>query len=143
MEFDILLAEWKAVQHDARAVRTAVFIHEQQVPVELEWDDFDHLSIHSLARDSEGRAVATARLLPDGHIGRMAVLRPYRGQGIGSAMLQALVRRADERGDAAVLLHAQRHAEAFYRRHGFIAVGAEFMEAGIPHIQMRRILAAS
>lgn len=124
-------------------IRTAVFIVEQQVPVELEWDDMDPLSLHAMAYDDQGTPVGTGRLLPDGHIGRMAVLTPYRNLGVGSAILQTLISHALQRGDSHVVLHAQRQAENFYRRHGFVAEGEEFEEAGIPHVLMRRTFIAA
>jgi predicted GNAT family N-acyltransferase len=117
-------------------IRRRVFIEEQGVPEALEWDDIDPRCEHVLAFASDGTAVATARLLPDGHIGRMAVLAPWRGKGIGSAMLNHLVQRARERGFEVARLHAQTHALGFYARHGFEASGEEFLEAGIPHYAM-------
>jgi predicted GNAT family N-acyltransferase len=93
---------------------------------------------HAIARDAGGRVVATGRLLPDGHIGRMAVRRAARGAGVGGAVLQALIAEAARRGLREVALAAQTHALDFYLRHGFEAVGEVFMEAGIPHRAMRR-----
>ncbi len=119
-------------------VRDAVFVVEQGVPPEIERDEWDQRSDHALARDREGRALGTGRLLPDGHIGRMAVLPAWRGQGIGSRILDSLVARARERGMKRVVLNAQTHAAPFYARHGFAAFGEEFMEAGIPHVAMAR-----
>ena len=84
--------------------------------------------------------VGTGRLLPDGHVGRMAVLRDWRGRGVGSAILSALVDRAAARGMGRLVLNAQTHAVPFYARHGFAAFGEEFMEADIPHIAMAREL---
>jgi NAD(P)-dependent dehydrogenase (short-subunit alcohol dehydrogenase family)/predicted GNAT family N-acyltransferase len=137
MRFRIALGDWNTQRNDARAIRHDVFVVEQRVPVELEWDDMDALCVHAVAYDHEGNAIGTARLLPDGHIGRMAVLKVARGAGVGSAMLTALMREAARRGHGAVLLHAQTHAEAFYRRHEFEREGDVFMEAGIPHVRMR------
>jgi predicted GNAT family N-acyltransferase len=99
----------------------------------------DNVCLHAVAVDGHGQALGTGRLLPDGHIGRMAVRKPARGMGIGSAILEALMAQAKNRGDNAVLLSAQIHAENFYQRHGFAREGEQFMEAGIPHIQMRRV----
>jgi predicted GNAT family N-acyltransferase len=111
---------------------------EQRVPVELEHDEFDAVSLHALAIDSNtGLALGTGRLLPDGHIGRRAVRREARGAGVGSMLLQALMREAQQRGDTAVVLHAQLTALGFYQRHGYAAEGAVFMDAGIEHIAMR------
>jgi predicted GNAT family N-acyltransferase len=100
----------------------------------------DARCLHALAFDPDGRVVATGRLLPDGHIGRMAVLEGARGQGIGGAVLLALMAEARRRGDRAVMLNAQTQAEAFYLRHGFVREGEGFMEAGIPHVHMRHKL---
>ena len=137
----IEIGDWDLLREDARAIRYAVFVEEQGVPVELEWDEFDVPSVHAVARDAAGAALATGRLLPDGHIGRMAVLARARGQGVGAQVLLALVERAKARGDASVVLNAQTHAAPFYARYGFMPEGEEFMEAGIPHIAMRRLLA--
>lgn len=117
-----------------------VFIVEQRVPESLEWDEFDAVSMHALAQDADGQAIGTGRLLPDGHIGRMAVVRDWRGRGVGSAVLEFLVDCAQKRGDGAVHLNAQTHAIGFYQRYGFVAHGDEFQDAGIPHRQMTRKL---
>lgn len=137
----LTLGPWHTQQAAAQQVRVAVFVHEQGVPRELEWDEFDAQSLHAVVLDDRGTALATGRLLPDSHIGRMAVMPQARSQGIGSQVLQALIDAARQRGDARVLLHAQIHASAFYARHGFVAVGAHFMEAGIEHVVMERGLA--
>ena len=137
MNFRITLGDWAMQREPAQVVRYEVFVLEQKVPLEMEWDEMDALSLHAVAYDSDGKASATGRLLPDGHIGRMAVLRTMRGKQIGSAILQALMTEAKKRGDRAVVLNAQTSAEQFYLRHGFAREGDEFMEAGIPHIQMR------
>src|SRR3546814_718313 len=117
--FQFVTGSWAQLAHDARPIRHEVFVLEQQVPLELEWDEMDALSLHIVAYDENHQAIGTARLLPDGHIGRMAVRQPLRGQGIGSVLLQTLLKVAQQRGDLAVLLHAQLHAENFYQRHGF------------------------
>jgi predicted GNAT family N-acyltransferase len=102
-------------------------------------DDMDAVSVHALAF-VDGTAVGTGRLLPDGHIGRMAVLREARASGVGGAMLERLVEEARRRGFREAVLSAQTHALAFYRKHGFEAVGEVYEEAGIPHQEMRRTL---
>ncbi|MDB5839202.1 MAG: acetyltransferase family protein [Herminiimonas sp.] len=142
MNRHITIGNWTQQRTAARAVRDEVFIVEQAIPVELEWDDMDALCVHAVAYDAQGQAIGTGRLLPDGHIGRMAVSRLARGAGIGAMILQALMEQARARGDQAVLLNAQTHAEDFYARHGFVREGEEFMEAGIPHIQMRHVFPA-
>ena len=135
--FQVVVADYATAFDELRAVREAVFVQEQRVPVELELDALDPRSRHVLARDRDGRAVGTARLTPDGRIGRMAVLREWRGSGVGSALLHALLRQAREDGRDGVALNAQVEAIAFYARHGFIAHGERFMEAGIEHQAMR------
>ncbi|RJG06156.1 GNAT family N-acetyltransferase [Noviherbaspirillum cavernae] len=137
MKYRLTLGDWASQKKDAQAIRYDVFVIEQHVPVELEWDDMDAACVHALAYDDQGAAVGTGRLLPDGHIGRMAVRSQARGSGIGGAILDALMQQARDRGDRAVMLNAQTHAAPFYRRYGFVQEGEEFMEAGIPHVQMR------
>lgn len=139
-EFTIRDADWPRDELALRSVRFDVFCVEQNVPEALEWDGIDGDCRHALAEDAAGRAIGCARLLPDGHIGRMAVRREWRGEGVGSALLVHVIARARARGDAKVMLNAQTQAEPFYARHGFATVGAPFDEAGIPHIVMERAL---
>lgn len=122
------------------AVRRTVFIEEQGVPEALEWDEHDAASTHWLAVLADGTPVGCARLLPDGHIGRMAVLHAWRTQGIGRALLDAALAGAQARGLREVRLSAQTHAAVFYQRAGFVAEGAEYEEAGLPHVAMVKIL---
>lgn len=117
-------------------------MREQGVAAELEWDGFDAAALHIVAAGPFGSAIGTARLLADGAIGRMAVLAPWRGRGVGSAMLERLLAAARERGTCTVHLNAQVHAVAFYARHGFEAQGPEFLDAGIAHVAMHRQLVA-
>jgi predicted GNAT family N-acyltransferase len=131
---------WERAREAASRIRFEVFVREQRVPQEIELDDHDAVSLHALALDAGAGAVGTGRLLPDGHIGRLAVLRAWRGKGVGSALLARLVELARERGDAEVVLSAQVHAEAFYRARGFRPEGAIYEEAGIAHRTMRRRL---
>lgn len=140
MNFHLVLDDWAALQADAKAIRHEVFIIEQNIPLELEWDEINEVCVHAVAYDEKSRPVGTGRLLPDGHIGRMAVSKAMRGAGVGGAILEALMQHAKQRGDAAIMLSAQVHAERFYQRYGFVRDGDEFMEAGIPHIHMRYIL---
>lgn len=113
---------------------------EQGVTAELEWDGIDHACRHALAEDGEDRPIGCARLLPDGHIGRVAVLAGWRGHGVGDALLVRLMELARELGHRRVVLSAQTHALAFYARHGFVAYGPEYDDAGIPHRAMERPL---
>jgi predicted GNAT family N-acyltransferase len=137
--FTVRRAAWHADLDRLRAVREAVFVREQNVPQELEWDEIDPQCDHVLA-EARGEAIGTGRLLPDGHIGRMAVLPAWRGKGVGSAILDELLAMASERGIQRIVLHAQTQARAFYERHGFRTEGEEFLEAGIAHVRMLREL---
>lgn len=123
-----------------KTVREQVFIQEQHVPAELEWDGHDSKAIHVVALDTNNQVIGTARMLIDGHIGRMAVLGAWRRIGIGSAMLAKLLSIAREIGLAKVFLHAQTSAMGFYEKHGFNAQGEEFMDANIPHRYMEKEL---
>ncbi len=127
---------WSEQQPVLSEIRRRVFIEEQEIPKDLEWDGLDETSEHFLAINSAGQHLGCARLLPTGQIGRMAVLAEHRGTGIGMELLQAAVEHAKTRGDDRVFLHAQAYAESFYRRGGFLPTGEVFEEAGIPHIGM-------
>ena len=133
--FQIRIADWLDDGAAVSAIRDIVFIQEQQVPVELEWDGVDADCIHVLAFSGE-KPIGTARLQLDGHIGRMAVLKDWRNQGVGSAMLQRLLEEIRDRDIRYAVLNAQIAAAGFYRRFGFQAEGEEFMDAGIPHVRM-------
>jgi predicted GNAT family N-acyltransferase len=135
----IELMPWEKARAHAAPIRFTVFVGEQGVPFDIELDKLDLLSIHAVAFDDE-KPVATGRLLPDGHIGRMAVLKEWRRRGIGALLLQALIERAKERGYSEVALSAQVHAVPFYRAHGFVPDGDAYMEAGIRHQAMKRKL---
>jgi len=141
---ELRTGNWMELAELATPLRTTVFVHEQGVPPEIELDELDAVSVHAVATNRLGVAVATGRLLPaehgEGRIGRMAVARPLRGQRWGRLLLDALVQAAQGRGDTSVLLHAQCHAEGFYRRAGFVPEGEVFEEAGIAHIAMRQRL---
>ena len=136
----IELLSWVEAQREASPIRLAVFVEEQKVPLVMEIDEHDPACMHALARLDDGTVVGTGRLLPDGHIGRMAVLKAWRGQGVGGAILEALVAAARGRGDREVMLSAQTHALKFYGRHGFAEEGEVYDDAGIPHQAMRRKL---
>ena len=132
-------ADWHVDREILLALREEVFIREQSVPTDMEWDEFDPLSRHVVA-SVDGIPIGTGRLLPDGHIGRMAVLREWRGKGAGSALLTRLMEIARTLGMQRVLLNAQVQALPFYLRHGFQAEGEEFLDAGIAHRRMWRDL---
>lgn len=132
---------WRDARATLLAIRFEVFVDEQGVPPELEEDAEDPSARHLLVRErSHGAPIATARLLPTGHIGRMAVRKAWRRRGVGSAMLRRLVEMARAQGLEEVFLNAQCAAEDFYRRHGFLAEGEIFEDAGIPHRRMSRPL---
>ena len=135
--FSISRVRWDEAGEQLRAIRTAVFVDEQNVPVELELDGLDAQCLHVVAVSATGEAVGTGRLLPDGHIGRMAVLWPWRGQGVGRALLLELLAAARDGGFGRVELNAQAYAVGFYMRFGFNVVSGEFIDAGIPHCTMR------
>lgn len=136
----VRLADWHRYRNPICAIRRRVFIEEQQVPEDMEWDGLDAMAIHVLGRTDNGPACGTARMLPDGRIGRMAVLPAYRNRGLGSALLQKLMVLAVDAGLEQLSLHAQIRAIPFYRHHGFEARGNEFSEAGIPHRLMQHRL---
>ena len=134
--YRILEVSWAEAGERLGAIRKRVFVEEQGVPEALEWDGLDPACRHVLAETQDGEAVGTGRLLPDAHIGRMAVMPAWRRCGVGSALLAELVAMALRRGDERIVLHAQAYVAAFYRRAGFEAVGEPFMEAGIRHVRM-------
>jgi YbgC/YbaW family acyl-CoA thioester hydrolase len=135
---------WAELGADAGRVRTEVFVQEQRIPAELEWDEDDATAVHAVAYNRLGQAIATGRLLPasDGvaKVGRMAVHQALRGCGFGEQVLRALVEKAQQRGDRGIELHAQRTARDFYARLGFAAQGEPYEEAGIPHVTMTSAL---
>jgi YbgC/YbaW family acyl-CoA thioester hydrolase len=135
---------WGELGEVARRIRTEVFVQEQRIPADLEWDEADAKAIHVVAFNRLGQGIATGRLLEQqpgvARIGRMAVDRMLRGSGVGRQVLQALLAAAAARGDREVVLHAQRSAAEFYLGLGFEPRGAAFEEAGIPHIEMVRPL---
>lgn len=139
-QFDCMEADWARHGSDMTRIRKIVFIDEQQIPREIEQDGRDEESHHWLAFDLEGLVIGTARLLPDGQIGRMAVLPDYRGRGIGFSLLELAVGKARRLGFDEAYLHAQSSARGFYEKAGFKVRGEPFMEAGIAHIEMNQKL---
>lgn len=136
----IEIGEWPLMQAPAQSVRTAVFVQEQGIAPEDEWDADDATALHAVLFDVNGQALGNARLLQPSatvaKVGRMAVLKDARGNGYGARLLQALIRCARQRSHKEVRLSAQRTAEGFYAAHGFVAVGEPFDEVGIPHVEM-------
>lgn len=139
-DFHVELANWDSDGAQLRALREQVFVVEQQVPAEDELDGLDAQALHVAARTSDGSVIGTARMTAQRTIGRMAVLREWRGRGAGGALLEHLVARARAHGHALARLNAQVHAIPFYEAHGFAACGDVFDEAGIPHRAMSRPL---
>jgi predicted GNAT family N-acyltransferase len=153
----IELMPWERARAQASEIRFRVFVEEQGVPRSIELDELDPVCVHAIAYydnpatpDDRGAPdsvtadsvtpIGTGRLLPDAHIGRMAVLAQWRRQGVGTMILNKLIEKAKERGDREILLSAQIHALDFYRRHGFQPFGEIYEEADIPHRAMRRAL---
>lgn len=136
----VRIVDWSHAEDRSilRAIRQRVFIDEQKVPVELEWDEFDNNSTHFLA-SLDNHYAATARLKADGQLGRMAVLAESRQQGVGSALLHFIILQAKKSKLKKLYCHAQISALEFYRQHGFIAYGEEFDDAGIPHRAMQLV----
>lgn len=139
-DFRVEPADWIADLDALRTVRDQVFIVEQHVPIEEEWDALDARSRHVVARDADNRPIGTGRLTPDRTIGRMAVLTEWRRRGVGEALLMALLDQARALGYPTVEMHAQAHAIAFYEKFGFEAYGEEFSECEILHRMMRRAI---
>ncbi len=131
---------WQEHKQSLTDVRCQVFVVEQQVPEALELDEHDPYCHHVLVTDAQRRPVGAGRIKADGHIGRMAVLKEYRGQGVGTAMLAALLEYAREQGHTRIFLHAQISAVPFYARFGFIESGEPFIDAGILHRRMVKSL---
>jgi predicted GNAT family N-acyltransferase len=136
----IEVMDWEKARDDAGPLRFSIFVGEQKVPSGIELDDKDADSVHAVAYDDAGKTIGTGRLLPDGHVGRMAVAKEWRRQGIGAKLLEALLKEAGRQGHAEVVLSAQLQAAEFYRNAGFFAEGKVYEEAGILHQVMRKKL---
>ena len=136
----ITLGAWTALEQQAARVRTAVFVQEQGIPADMEWDLADLTALHAVATNGLGQVVGTARLVRHAagvtRVGRMAVTRELRGAGLGQQLLRALEAAAAARGDSEVMLHAQQSAQGFYERMGYAVRGPVFEEVGIPHVEM-------
>jgi len=138
--FKIEVMSWEKAQPVAGPIRFSIFVGEQNVPPGIELDDKDAECTHAIAYDPAGKAIGTGRLLPDGHIGRMAVVKEWRRQGVGADILNALADEARKQGHKSVVVSAQLQAAEFYRSHGFEAEGKVYQEAGILHQAMRKVL---
>ena len=132
----VVEANWTESAPVLIEIRTKVFVEEQHVRQDEELDGLDESCVHYLASTSSGECIGTARLIPTGQIGRMAVLPTWRKQGIGEALLLACIKGAQQREIDRIFLHAQTHAIDFYSRYGFTVIGDEFDDAGIPHQEM-------
>jgi predicted GNAT family N-acyltransferase len=139
---ELLMTNWTKAHALVKPLRYQVFVIEQKVPEEMEWDEFDEIAWHAIATENN-QTVGTGRLIINGHIakiGRMAVQSSRRNQGIGKSILNALIQTAKEKGAQECRLHAQTHAIAFYAKADFEPHGSIFDEVGIPHVEMRLIL---
>ena len=136
----VVVGDWPSCRDDAMAIRHEVFVEEQHVPPEFEMDAEDEQCVHAVAYDAQGKAMGTGRLLDSARIGRMAVRQAYRSCGVGSSILAELMNEARRRHYMEVALAAQLDAQAFYAKHGFVAEGGVYMDAGIQHVTMRRAL---
>lgn len=136
-DIQVRLADWQKDNAALRRIREIVFIAEQSVPAELEWDAEDADAVHFLALEGD-YPIGTARLLPDGHIGRVSVLKDWRGMNVGVTLIQTVLAEAEKRGLTQQMLSAQVHATAFYEQLGFAIVSDEYLDAGIPHVDMVR-----
>ena len=139
MSTSITITDWEDARELVKPIRIKVFILEQKVPEELEWDEYDETAWHAVAK-SNHQVIGTGRLIINqltAKIGRMAIDPEFRGKGIGMEVLKALINKGKEKGAQEFILHAQTHAIAFYAREGFEPYGPIFDEAGIPHVEMR------
>ncbi len=141
-ELKLVTGSWERLAQDAKFVREQVFIMEQNISVEEEWDRHDTLSTHFVIYDQK-QAIATARLLSDGHVGRVAVLKAYRGHGIGKLIMQYIIGYAEQQQRNELILSAQVHAIPFYDALGFSVMGESYLDCGIPHVDMSMTLGST
>jgi predicted GNAT family N-acyltransferase len=134
--FTVSLISWHDGEPLLKSIREAVFIHEQGVPADLEWDGLDEGCRHALALSHQGDAIGCGRMLANGHIGRIAVLPLWRKKKVGTAIMEALLDYARSHDYKQVDVDAQTYAVPFYHSFGFVKQGKEFMDAGLPHIRM-------
>jgi predicted GNAT family N-acyltransferase len=130
---------WRDAESDLRAIRTPVFIKEQSVAPEFEWDDMDAGAVHLLAKIGD-KPVSCLRIIDYHKIGRMAVLKQWRGMGLGSLLLLEAIEICKQQGSKIITLSAQRHAIGFYLKIGFKVISETYLDAGIPHVDMQLVL---
>ena len=135
--FTVREVAWADAEASLAAIRCQVFVVEQHVPEALEWDGLDDDAIHLLATVADGAAIGCARILAQGRIGRMAVLETWRGRGAGRLLLQTAIASCHMRGWRDITLSAQTHALDFYAHAGFVVCSDEYIDAGIPHRDMK------
>ena len=136
----VIQTSWQLNEELIKSVRTPVFVQEQQVPYEIDFDSNDAMAVHWLALNENDVPVGTARLLEDGHFGRMAVIKVYRNQGIGRSIIQTAMEYANSVGMISMYLNSQLQAKSFYEALGFKEYGDVFLEASIEHISMSKEL---
>ena len=137
--YRIEVLDWDSPQQpQLKAVREQVFIIEQRVPLSIEWDEHDAEALHLLAVDENHQAIGCARILKHGRIGRMAVLKQWRGQGVGQALLNKALQICQGLGMQQVALSSQTHAIPFYRQAGFEVTSDAYIDANIWHVDMQR-----
>lgn len=142
VEFRVDAGDWSCLGSAAGRIRERVFVDEQRVPRELEWDGQDGNCRHVVAYGPTAEAIGTGRLLPDGRVGRLAVVPGWRGKGVGRALTERLIEDARAKAMTRLALHSQAAVAGFYRRFGFVEEGDIFVEAAIPHVRMSRSLPA-
>ncbi len=140
--YHLIQVTWRTHSTQLKVVREQVFIVEQQVPVELEWDELDETAQHLLAMNDANEPIACARLLDNGSIGRMAVLKAWRGCGVGSALLNRAIAIHRQQCSQTIMLSAQIHAIPFYEKAGFVVCSQPYLDADIPHVDMQLVFAS-
>ena len=141
-QFTIRTGSWDELQNDAKLIREQVFIQEQQIAVEDEWDAEDAVSVHFVVYD-QNQPIATARLLKNNSVGRVAVLKSHRGLGIGKLLMHQIIQQAKHQQREFLKLSSQVHAIQFYAGLGFKVEGEQYLDCGIPHIDMRLLFAGA
>ena len=138
-EFTVVVGDWHSLQQHAQHIRELVFILEQDIAPEDEWDDQDPISIHFVVYDAD-QPIATARLLSNDHVGRVAVLKDYRSKGIGKLVMQEIIALAKQQQRKELILSSQVYATQFYSGLGFAVQGESYLDCGIPHVDMVMVL---